>query len=134
MQRQLIADQRLWRRLPAAAAAVFWPLEVILLGWSLGWWVGAATVVVLAALSVLVLPRLPINIYFIDLLDRLLALPLWLGWLLLVWHLAAREPLFVILGQPVVGAIAVAVSGWIVTRILVLASRLLAQRAVVSGG
>lgn len=134
MQRQLIADQRLWRRLPAAVAAVFWPLEVILLGWSLGWWVGAATVVVLAALSVLVPPRLPINIYFIDLLDRLLGLPLWLGWLLLVWHLSAREPLFVILGQPVVGAIAVAVSGWIVTRILVLASRLLAQRAVVRGG
>ncbi len=133
MQKQLIADQRLWSRLPVAVAAVFWPLEVILLAWSPGWWVGAATVVVLAALSVLAPPRLPMNIYFVDLLERLLRLPLWLGWLLLVWHLSVRQPLFLILGQPVAGAVAVAVSVWIATRVLVFASRLLAQRAVVRG-
>ncbi len=105
----------------------------MLLGWDLGWWLGAVTVAALAAFSVFVPPRLPVNIYLVDLLDGLLRLPLWLGWLLLVWYLSAREPLFAIMGQPVVGAVIVAICGWIATRILVVASRLLVQRAVFRG-
>lgn len=133
MQKQLIGDQRLWRRVPGAAAAILWPLEVILLGWDHGWWVGAATVVAVAALSVLLPMRLPVSIYLVDLLESLLRLPLWLGWLLLVWPLSVREPVFTILGQPVAGAIAVAASAWLLTRILTLAARLLVRRTTVRG-
>lgn len=133
MQKQLIADQRLWGRVPAATAAILWPVEVILLGWGLGWWTGAATLVVVSVFSVAVPPRLPVNIYLVDLLERLLRLPLWLGWLLLVWHLSVREPLFIIFGQPLAGAAAAAVSAWIATHVLVFASRTLAQRTALRG-
>jgi hypothetical protein len=133
MQRQLIADQRLWRRVPAAMAAILWPLEVLLLGWDAGRWIGAATVVVLAILTVVAPPRLAVSIYLVDLLERLLRLPFTLGWLLLVWHLSAREPIFPILGLPVLGAVVVAASAWLFTRIIAVAFRMLAQRIIAQG-
>jgi hypothetical protein len=133
MQRQLISDQRLWSRVPAAAGAILWPLEVILLGWDSGRWMGAVTVVVVAALTVLVPPRLKVSIYVIDLVERLLRLPLWLGWMLLIWHLGVREPVLPILGQPAAGAVAIAAAAWLLTRILGLACRVLAQRSLARG-
>ncbi len=133
MQKQLIADQRLWGRVPAAASGIVWPLVVVLLGWNPGWWVGMVAVVVIAILTVLLPPRLTVSIYLIDLLERLLRLPLWLGWLLPVWYLSVQEPRFPILGIPVAGAVAVTAIVWLLTRALSLTSRLAARRVMARG-
>lgn len=128
MERQLLADQTLWRRLPVSVAAVAWPLEVALLGWSTGLWAGALTVVVAGAASVLVPPRLGGGIYVIDLLAWTLKLPLSLGWLVMLWHLSLREPVLPVLGQPLIGALALTALLWVSSRVLSFASRLGAGR------
>lgn len=121
MKRQLISDQHLWKRLPGALAAILWPLEAILLGWDTARWGGLVTVAIAVVLSSIAPRRLTINLYLLDLADRLLRLPLWLGWLLLVWQLATREPLYPILGVPVAGAILVTLLTWLVARVAILA-------------
>lgn len=128
MERQLVADQLFWRRVPAAAAAILWPLEILLLGWGTGWWAGICTVAILGLASTAVPPRLRVNIYLIDLLEHLVAIPLDLCWLATIWHLSVREPLFPVLGQPLVGAVAAAAGLWLLTRLLALATRLLARQ------
>jgi hypothetical protein len=128
MERQLLADQTLWARLPGLAAAIVWPLEVLLLGWGTGWWTGALTVVALGFASVLLPGRLGAGIYLVDLLDWSLKWPLKLGWLLMVWHLWLREPVLPVLGQPLVGALAITALLILVTRLLSFASRLAAGR------
>lgn len=128
MEKSLIADQALWRRVPASAAAVLWPLEVLLLGWSTGWWVGLLTVALLGSASAVVPPRLKIGIYWIDLLEMVVRLPLDLLWLLLVGHLWLREPLFPLLGQPLAGAIAITLLLWLLTRLVAVGIRLACSR------
>ncbi len=130
MQRQLVADQTLWRRLPAKAAALFWPVEVVLLGWGAGWWAGLVTVLLLGAASTVLPPRLKVSIYLVDLLERLLRLPLEIGWLLLVWHLWQREPVLAPLGQPLAGAVIAAALFWALTRLLAFLSRFAARRVM----
>lgn len=105
MLRQLVADQAFWRRVPAKLAAVLWPLEIVALGWSPGWWVGLATVIVLSAGSVLLPPRLRVSIYLVDLLEWLTRLPVDLVWLVMAWHLTVREPALPVFGLPVIGAL-----------------------------
>jgi hypothetical protein len=128
MERPLLADQALWARLPGFAAAVLWPLEVVLLGWGTGWWTGMLTVVALGAASVLLPRRLGTGMYAVDFLDWVLKRPLQLGWLLMVWHLWLREPVLPVLGQPLVGALAITALLFLVTKLLSLASRLAAGR------
>lgn len=130
MERQLVADQALWRRVPAATTAILWPLEIVLLGWPTGWWAGLATVVALGVASTVVPPHLRANLYLIDLLERLIALPLDLCWLLLAWHLWVREPLFPVFGQPLAGAVVVTASLVVLTRLVALITRLLAHQAL----
>ncbi len=130
MERQLVADQSLWRRVPAGLGHVLWPLGVALLGWGTGWWAGAAAVAALGVASTLLPPRLRVSVYLVDALDRLLRLPLQLGWLVLVWHLWLREPLFPILGQPLVGALLAAAALWLSTRLLAFLSRFGASLAM----
>ncbi|MGI5836695.1 MAG: hypothetical protein ACOX87_09425 [Chloroflexota bacterium] len=129
VERQLIADQALWRRVPVAMAALLWPAEVIILGWHTGWWIGALTVVALGFVSAVIPSRLKVNVYLIDLLEQFVRLPLEIGWLLLFWHLWMREPLFPVLGQPLVGALAITVSLWALSRFLAFVTRLIAQQA-----
>ncbi len=133
VERQLIADQTLWGRVPAAAGALLWPLEVVLLGWSVGWWLGAATVIAVSIASTAVPPRLSVSIYLVDLLERAIRLPMDLCWLLLLWHLWLREPLFPIMGQPILGAIAVTASLWVLTRLVAFSTRLAVRRALARG-
>jgi hypothetical protein len=128
MERQLLADQALWARLPGFGAAVLWPLQVVLMGWSTGWWIGAGTVVILGIASVLLPRRLGAGIYAADLLDWSLKRPLKLGWLLMVWHLWLREPVLPVLGQPLVGAVAITALLMLATGLLTFASRLAAGR------
>lgn len=130
MERQLVADQALWRRVPTAATALLWPLEILLLGWGTGWWAGMLTVALLGVASATVPPRLKAGIYWIDLLERVVRLPLDLFWLLLIGHLWLREPLFPVLGQPLPGAVAITALLWVLTRLVVLAARLAGGRLV----
>ena len=133
MQRELISDQRLWKRLPVAAAAILWPIEAILLGWGTASWVGLATVVIAVTLSTSLPAKLSINLYLVDLLEQFLRLPLWLGWLVLVWHLSVREPIYPILGVPAAGAILVTAITWLVAQTVILAVRFATRRAMASG-
>lgn len=130
IERQLVADQALWRRVPVAAIAILGPLEILLLGWGIGWWTGLITAAALGAASMVAPPRLKVSIYLIDLLDQFVRLPLDLCWLLVVWHLWLREPIFPILDQPLLGAVALSTFLWILTRPLVLLARLAARRAL----
>lgn len=134
MERLLVADQTLWRRVPTATSAVLWPVEVLLFGWGIGWWTGLATVVALGVASVALPSRLKVSLYLVDLLERLFRLPLSLGWLLLVWHLGVREPLFPVLGQPLLGSVAVTACLWLLTRLLTLLTRLATRRALARSG
>ncbi len=121
MRHQLVSDRRLWKRLPGSAAAVLWPLETILLGWDTARWAGPATVAVVVVLATLLPPRLSISVYVVDLLDQLLRLPLWLVWLLLVWHLSVREPIFQVIGSPpIAGAILATALAWLLARVITL--------------
>ncbi len=129
IERQLVADQALWRKVPPAASAVVFPLEILLLGWDPGWRVGIITVVLLGTASAILPRSLKVSIYLIDLLERVVALPMELCWLLLVWHLSARQPLFPILGQPLAGAVVVTASLWALTRFLSLVSRFASRLA-----
>ena len=133
MQRQLISDQHLWKRLPAAAAAILWPAEAILFGWEAARWTGLATVVIVAMLATAAPPRISINLYLVDLLDRLLRLPLWLGWLLLIWQLSTREPILPVLGAPVIGAVLVTALIWLVSTVAVLLTGFATRRATARG-
>jgi hypothetical protein len=128
MEKLLLADQALWAHLPGSAAAVLWPLEVVLLGWGTGWWTGMLTVVAVGAASVLLPPRLGAGIYAVDLLEWSLKRPLKLAWLLMVWHLWLREPVLPVLGQPLIGAIAITALLLLAARVLSFASRLVAGR------
>ncbi len=130
MEKQLVADQVLWRRVPVAAAPLLWPLAILLLGWGTGWWAGLSTVALLGAASTIVPPRLQVSIYLIDLLERVVRLPLDLLWLLLVWHLWLREPLFPILGQPGLGAIGATALLWALARLIALATRFAARHGL----
>lgn len=132
-ERQLIADQALWGQVPVAAGALLWPLEVALLGWGVGWWSGAATVIAVSIASTAVPPRLRVSIYLVDLLERAIRLPTGLCWLLLLWHLWLREPLFPLMGQPLLGAIAVTACLWVLTRLVAFSTRLAARRALARG-
>jgi len=123
VQRELTADQALWVRLSTALSTVLWPVEIALLGWGIGWWTGLLTVIALGIGSILLPSRLRINLYLTDLLDRLARLPLVVVWLLLIWHLTEREPIFTILGQPLVGALLVTVALALLTRPVALVSR-----------
>ena len=134
MERLLVADQTLWRRAPTAAGAVLWPVEVLLLGWGTGWWTGLATVVALGVASVALPSRIKVSVYVVDLLERLFRIPLSLGWLLLVWHLGVREPLFPLLGQPLLGAVAATACLWLLTRLLTPLTRLATRRALARSG
>lgn len=134
MQRQLISDQRLWRRIPGAASAILWPFEAILLGWDTARWTGPATVILVAFLCTALPPRVNVSLYLLDLVDSALVLPMWLGWLLLVWHLAAREQLFPILGVPAAGAVLVTAVAWVTARLLTLAVGFLARRVLPRNG
>lgn len=129
VEKQLIADQALWRRVPVAMAALLWPAEVIILGWHTGWWIGALTVVAVGLLSAVIPPRLKINVYLIDLLEQLVKLPLEIAWLLLTWHLWMREPLFPFIGQPLAGALVVTASLLAMARLLAFTTRLMVQQA-----
>ncbi len=129
MERQLVADQALWRRVPTALAAILCPLEILLLGWSTGWPTAVLTVVFLSVASISVPQRLRASIYLIDLLEWLISLPLELFWLALVWHLWVREPLFPVLGQPLIGSIATVAALWAATRFLSLAVRFATQQS-----
>ena len=128
MERQLLADQALWARLPGFVAAILWPVEVALLGWGTGWWTGALTVIALGIASVLLSRRLGAGIYVVDFLDWVLKWPLKLGWLLMVGHLWLREPVLPVLGQPIVGAIAITALLILATSLLSFVSRLAAGR------
>jgi hypothetical protein len=130
MQRQIVSDQRLWKRVPVAAAALLWPLLVMVLGWQTGSVAALAAVLVLGALSVVLPPRLSLNLYLVDLLEKLLRLPLWLGWLVLAWHLSVREPLLLLLGTSIPAALGVTLVAFLLARIAVLASRFLARRVL----
>lgn len=130
MQRELVSDQALWGRVPGSASAVLLPLEALLLGWGTGWWVALITVPVIGMGSVLLPPRLPVSIYAVDLLERLLRLPLRLCWLLLVADLWLREPLLPVFGQPLIGALAATAALFALTPPLALAGRLAAKRIV----
>lgn len=132
-EQQLVADQALWRRVPIAAGALLWPSEVALLGWDPGWWIGALTVVLAATTSATIPPRLKVSLYLIDLLEQAVRLPLDLCWLLLAWHLWLREPLFPLFGQPVAGALLMALSLRTLTRLLSWVVRFLAGRASARG-
>jgi hypothetical protein len=135
MQRQLAADQRLWSRVPWAVASLAWPLLVVTLGWQSGSLVALAAIALVGALSVALPQRISINVYLVDLVDRLLGLPLWLGWLILAWHLSAREPVFQLLGTPIPGAIAATVLALLAARLVAMISRYMAKRTLgVSGG
>jgi hypothetical protein len=134
MQRQLAADQRLWSRVPGAVASLAWPLLVVALGWQFGSLVALATVALVGALSVALPPRLSINVYLVDLVDRLLGLPLWLGWLVLAWHLSAREPVFQFLGTPIPGALVATVLSLVAARLVAMASRTAAKRTLGARG
>jgi len=123
IEKELVSDQKLWRRVPAAAIAILWSLEVVLLGWGTGWWLGLATLLLLSAASVVVPPRLRISIYVVDMLDRVVRLPLDLCWLLLVWDLWMREPIFPLLNTPAVGAIGVTLGLFVITRLISLLTR-----------
>ena len=133
VEKQLVADQALWQRVAFATAALLWPLEVALLGWHLGWWLGAITVVLSCFASVIVPSRLKLNIYWVDLLDRAARLPVDLFWLLLVWHLWMREPIFIVLGQPLFGAILISTLLWLAARLLTIVTRHLVQRCCLGG-
>jgi hypothetical protein len=100
----------------------------VLLGWGTGWWTGMLTVVALGAASVLLPRRLGTGMYAVDFLDWVLKRPLQLGWLLMVWHLWLREPVLPVLGQPLVGALAITALLFLVTKLLSFASRLAAGR------
>lgn len=128
MERLLVSDQALWTRFPTAAGALLWPLQIVLLGWGTGWWTGAATVILLGVASVIGPPRLAVSVYLVDLLEGMLRLPLFLGWLLATWYLWLREPLFPLLGQPLVGAILITALLWATTRVLALLSRFATRR------
>jgi len=123
IEKELVSDQKLWRRVPAAATAILWSLEVVLLGWGTGWWLGLTTLLLFSAASVVVPPRLRISIYVVDMLDRVVRLPLDLCWLLLVWDLWMREPIFPLLNTPAVGAIGVTLGLFVITRLLSLLTR-----------
>lgn len=129
VEKQLIADQVLWRRVPGAIAALLWPVEIALLGWHTGWWVGAITVALLGVVSAAIPPRLRISIYLIDVLEHVVKLPLEIGWLLVSWHLWMREPVFPIFGQPLAGALLVTASLWAMSRILAFTTRFMARQA-----
>lgn len=129
IERQLVADAALWRRVPTAFSALLWPMEILVLGWSPGSWIGLLTVLLLGIASVVIPPRLRISIYLVDLLDRFVSLPLGVGWLAVIWHLSVREPIFPLLGIPLPGAAAVTGCLWLLTRGLVLVSRFLAHKA-----
>lgn len=131
MERELVSDQKFWRRVPAAATAILWPLEVVLLGWGTGSWLGLATLLLLSVASVVVPPRLKISIYLVDLLDHLVTLPLSLFWLLMVWYLWLREPAFAPLGAPAIGAIGATAALFAVTKLLSPLTRLAAGRLVI---
>jgi hypothetical protein len=124
MESQLVADEAFWRRVPVAAGNVLWPLEILSFGWTTGWWAGILTVALVGLVSATLPPRLRVSIYLVDLLERLIALPLDLCWLAAIWHLWAQEPLFPILGQPAVGAAAMVIGLWLLTRLLALVTRL----------
>lgn len=124
MERGLASDQALWRKVPASATALLWPLLAIFLGWNPGWWVGLLAMLTLAAASVVLPSRTRLNIYLVDGMERLLRLPVRLAWLLMVWHLGFREPLFPILGQPILGAIAVTLALFLGTMLLTILVRL----------
>lgn len=126
MERGLASDQALWRKVPASITALLWPLLAIFLGWNTGWWVGLLAMLTLAAASVVLPPRMRLNVYLVDGLERLLRLPFRLAWLLMVWHLGFREPLFPILGQPMLGAIAVTLALFLSTTLLTILVRLAA--------
>ena len=126
MERGLASDQALWQKVPASITALLWPLLAIFLGWNTGWWVGLMAMLTLAAASVVLPPRMRLNVYLVDGLDSLLRLPFRLVWLLMVWHLGFREPLFPILGQPVLGAIAVTLTLFLITTLLTILVRLAA--------
>ena len=130
LERQLVADRGLWRRLPAGLACILWPVEILLLGWHSGWWAGIGTIILLTLLSITIPPRITVNIYLVDLLAGFLGLPLNAGWLLLVWHLGVRETVFPVLGQPLVGAVAVTVVLALATRPLAFLTRLALSRLV----
>lgn len=134
MQRQLISDQRLWRRIPGAASAVLWPLEAVFLGWDTAWWAGPATVVVVVLLCTVLPSRLKVSLYLVDVVDGALVLPIWLGWLLLAWDLTVREPLFPIFGVPAAGAVGVTALAWLAARVLTMIVGLLARRILSWGG
>lgn len=126
MERGLASDQALWQKVPASITALLWPLLAIFLGWNTGWWVGLLAMLTLAAASVVLPPRMRLNVYLVDGLERLLRLPFRLAWLLMVWHLGFREPLFPILGQPMLGAIAVTLALFLITTLLTILVRLAA--------
>lgn len=126
MERGLASDQALWQKVPASITALLWPLLAIFLGWNTGWWVGLMAMLTLAAASVVLPPRMRLNVYLVDGLDSLLRLPFRLAWLLMVWHLGFRESLFPILGQPMLGAIAVTLALFLITTLLTILVRLAA--------
>lgn len=128
MQRQIVSDQRLWKRVPRASAALLWPLLVTTLGWQTGSIAALVAVLTLGALSVVLPPRLSVNIYLVDILEKLLRLPLWLGWLVLAWHLSTREPLFLLLGTPIPAALGATLLAFLLALIAALAGRFLAGR------
>lgn len=126
MERGLASDQALWQKVPASITALLWPLLAIFLGWNTGWWVGLMGMLTLSAASVILPSRMRLNVYLVDGLDSLLRLPFRLAWLLMVWHLGFREPLFPILGQPMLGAIAVTLALFLITTLLTILVRLAA--------
>lgn len=126
MERGLASDQALWQKVPASITALLWPLLAIFLGWNTGWWVGLMGMLTLSAASVILPSRMRLNVYLVDGLERLLRLPFRLAWLLMVWHLGFREPLFPILGQPMLGAIAVTLALFLSTTLLTILVRLAA--------
>lgn len=130
VEKQLINDQALWRRVPTAIASLLWPVEIALLGWHTGWWVGALTVALLGVASAAIPPHLRVSVYLIDLLAQVVKLPLEIGWLLLSWHLWMREPIFTLFGQPLAAALLLTVSLWAISRIIAFTTRLLVQQAL----
>ncbi|HEX2922553.1 MAG TPA: hypothetical protein VHS28_00815 [Chloroflexota bacterium] len=97
-----------------------------MLGWGTGWWVGLITLLLLSVASVVVPPRLKVSIYLVDLLDRFVRLPLGLLWLVLVWYLWLREPVFPLLGAPAIGAVVATAALFALTRLLSPLTRLAA--------
>ncbi len=132
-ERQLTADKLLWSRFPVAVGSILWPLTIATMGWNPGWWIGMAMVALIAMLAVVLPPRTRVNLYLIDLLEWVIGGPLEICWLLLLWHLATRESIFPLLGQPLLGSFLVTILLLMSNRIMVSVTRFLTCRLFVGG-